>query len=70
MTLYTIYENLPDYPKKYVVRRWEIEDGPKHKSKPIAVVPSLTKARAKVPKGLDNLGHFEDDPPEIVEYWL
>jgi hypothetical protein len=70
---YAIYYNPKDYPGKYVVRRWAIQEGnpePVPDKDPMAVVDGLSEARKAVPAGLVRIQPHPEDDPVIVESWI
>lgn len=66
---YTIYKNPKDYPKKYVVRKWEIwAAGPKPGAH--FVCDTLEEARSKIPPGMVKFVRNPKDDPAIYETWV
>ena len=69
LPMWTVYENLKDYPGKYVARLWLVE--PKPEATNLAIIEdTLEGVRAKLPSGLYWLDRQKDDDPAIVEVWL
>src|SRR5438105_15366888 len=77
MGLYVIYQNVKDYPGKFLVKRWNLTSATAEadkvrarESQLVSVVDSLEEARKLVPAGLHNLGRRDHDDPLIVEAWI
>lgn len=67
---YTVYELPEDFPKHYVVRRWEVRRGGELVKTPFyRLGRTLEEARELVPPGLFPLMRHPDDPKPIVETW-
>ena len=69
---FTIYNNPPDHPDKFVVRGWSIHAGEVVHDKEItAVAHTLEEARSAVPPQQDHriIRDFTDSPM-IVESWI
>lgn len=70
---FTIYENPSDFPGKFVVRGWTINESGQLlvDAEPTAVVNTLVNARQAVPAdccAMLNRSHLDD--PVIKEVWL
>jgi hypothetical protein len=72
LELWVIYRHPNDYPKGFVVRRWQISD-----VRPVPVpdqafsrADSLEDARRLVPAGLVCMPRSRGDDPVIAEFWL
>jgi hypothetical protein len=71
LSIWTVYFDPKDHPEKYVVKRWEVGDGPDPRpTDDIFVSDSLPELRALIPPGMTMMGRFGDDDPCIVEVWL
>ena len=71
VSLWVIYENLGDYPGKWVVRRWNISAGQVlAEIVPVAVVSSYWAARQALPLGLVHIQRHPSDDPCLKEVWL
>lgn len=74
LTMFVIYWDPSDYPRKFVVREWRVSgDKPGElmaASKPTAVVDTVEEARAAVPPYLVKLACQDGDDPAIYETWL
>lgn len=67
---FTIYELPEDFPKHYVIRRWEIRKGGELMQTPFyRLGRTLDEAREHLPAGLYCLIRNPDDPRVIVETW-
>jgi hypothetical protein len=67
---FTIYELPEDFPKHYVVRRYEIRTGGEVvMTKFYRLGKTLDEARELVPGGLYCLTRHPQDPKVIVETW-
>ncbi|AWN05581.1 hypothetical protein SEA_JEFE_89 [Microbacterium phage Jefe] len=67
---YTIYDHPSDYPEKFVLRAWLVENGVVSAYEPVGLADSLEDARALVPNGRRKIGRLRDDDPAIVESWI
>ena len=72
---WTIYYDPLDYPGRYVVRRWVVDNSrfgpePKNDPKPCWVGETLEGARASLPPGLYLIPRFDTDAPPVVECWI
>ena len=66
MPLFTVYYNPDDFPGRFVVRLWDMEQ-----STPFAILgESLEDVRSKLPHGLHRLPRNTNDAPAIIETWL
>jgi hypothetical protein len=77
MSLYVIYQDVKDYPGKFLIKRWnltsataEVDQVRARESQLVGVVDSLEEARKLIPAGLHNLGRSQQDDPVIVETWI
>lgn len=72
LPMYVIYWNPSDYPRQFVVRRFDIHnDGTATVERsPRAVVNSLATARENVPPGLVCINRETADDPVIIETWF
>jgi hypothetical protein len=71
LIMYVIYCRPADYPDSYVVRRWGIGPGyERAEAVPLAVVPTLRRAREQIPLGLTHFRRQPGDDPVIVEVWF
>lgn len=70
LIVWTIYQNVIEYPGKFVMRAFRVTaDGPRPLSK-CAVANTLDDIRDMVPLGLYRLDRDPTDPPEILETWI
>ena len=72
MTQWVIYKHPREYPDRYVLREWHIDEGdpnPRMGSR-IELADELEEIRLFVPEGCVCLTRSEDDDPSIVEVWL
>ncbi len=68
---YCIYWDPSDYPKRFVVRRWSInEDGEPIPDPECIVRTRLTGARKVIPPGFVRIGRDKRDDKTIVEVWI
>jgi len=71
LALWTIYKGPADYPDKYVVRRFTIDEkGAVPDAAPAYVGESLHEARNAVPRGSEKLCASPDDAACILESWI
>ena len=71
MFQYVIYFNPSDYPRKYVVRMWEItSDGSIYAAATPWVHDTLEQARNAIPEWCALAGRAKEDDPCIVEVWI
>lgn len=71
--LHVIEREPPDYPDKWVVRRWRIGDNERWIDQtPVAVADTLEQARQMLqPRPKQNLGRYTDpDLPWVYEAWM
>lgn len=66
LSLYTIYFNPADFPNRFVVRRFEL-DQPKEI---LIVCHDLDTARKALPAGLIRTIRHPDDHISVIETWL
>jgi hypothetical protein len=65
--IYAIYDHPFDYPDEFVCRVWH---GMTAELKLFARGKTLAEVRAKLPRGVHNLGRLPEDDPKIVESWI
>ena len=71
LTIWTIYQNHPAHPGKFVVRAYDVLAGGRWAPRPeSAAFASLDEARATVPCGLYWMNRNPVDDPTIVETWI
>lgn len=71
LTIWTVYQNHPSAPGKFVVRAYDVLPGGKATARIEAFIrDSLDEARAAVPAGLYWMNRNPVDDPTIVETWL
>ncbi len=72
LIIYTIYKHPSDYPDKFVVRAWSIDqwNRPAPSEKPHAVTDTLQEARASIPPDFIFVAPSVSDDPVIVETWI
>jgi hypothetical protein len=69
--LYTVYENPADYPGKFVVRRFTIEQAHAVADRdPWFIGDTLHDARNSLPQGLTRIDRDPNDDPVILETWI
>jgi len=70
LELFTIYERPSDFPRWFVVRRWQVGAAWTFADPWLyAVGSNLMQVRAKIPPGLTRMV-FDRDAPCVVETWL
>ena len=63
-----IYDHPDDYPRHFVVRRWDIRaDNHVHMVEPVHLADTLDEARTLIPAGMVAMG---DPNPNVVEVWM
>ena len=67
---WVIYAHPKDYPNKFVVRRWIMENRQVCADATCILADTLEEARRHVPSGFINFGRFDGDDPVICEVWL
>lgn len=70
---FVIYREPPDYPDKYVVRRWLIEGGERYVEQiPFSITDTLESARRSIqPVPRRSMGRYEDpEDPSVFEAWM
>lgn len=68
---YCIYWNTSDFPKKFIVRRWTLDDvGNLEPDQNCKVFTRLTGARKSIPPGKIRIGRDVRDDASIVEVWI
>lgn len=69
--MFVVYENPPDSPGQFVVRRHAIVDGvPVADARATYVGRSLEDARAAIPPGRSRMARHPQDERPIVELWI
>jgi hypothetical protein len=72
LAMWTVYDHPPDYPDKFIARRFEVDrDGPRV-TPSIIIADDLDKLRHALcfEMGLTVLTRSPEDDPCIVETWL
>lgn len=67
---WTVYDHPADFPDKFVVRGWRVENGLAVALEDVVIVDTLDEARAAIPEGLRAIPRLKDDDPVIVESWI
>jgi hypothetical protein len=70
LTVWTVYCNPHDYPRKWVLRGFDIGPGWTRPHTECVVVETLEKVRAALPPGLTRLPRNHDDDSAIYETWI
>jgi len=73
VTHYCVYYNPPDYPGKFVLRRWFIvgSGSPKPNQLPDMIEDNYAPIETHLQRlGLHRLERFQNDDPCIKEVWL
>lgn len=72
LPLFVVYENLKDFPGKYVVRLHRIDRVPGEvKATPYCVIKdSLEEVRQAIPKNLYRFGRESSEDPAVIEKWI
>ena len=70
LSQWVIYDHPKDYPKHYVVRRWDIGRFGVMPDQKAILANSLSEARANLPPGLYRMARYQDDDPAILEVWM
>lgn len=65
-----IYDHPKDYPDKFVVRRWDIEDGMTTPNSRCDLAGSLDDARLFIPPGMVRVPPLSGDDTVIAEVWI
>ncbi len=66
VVFYVLYENPPDYPLKFVLRKWWDQTPAKN---PICVTTNLLDALAYLPSNVRCLGRKMGEDPVIKDVW-
>lgn len=70
LTVWTVYKNPDDYPRKWVLRAHDIGPAGTRPRAECIVRDSLEEIRAEVPPGLYRLNRAGADEPAIFESWV
>lgn len=72
MSFWVIYDHPRDYPDHIMMRVWKVVPG---NPNPVPqgdarLFDNIEQARESLPKGLYNIGRYEQDDPNIAEVWI
>ncbi len=72
LSMWLVYDHLPDYPNNYVARRWIVGKGEGEKpTGDMMICPDLEAIRSLLHShGLVPLPRHPSDDPKIVESWI
>jgi hypothetical protein len=70
LEMFVIYNSPRDYPGKFVLRRWIIDEGTSKPDDSAIIADTLEAIRAAVPFGMFRLERDPQDEPQIVESWV
>jgi hypothetical protein len=70
LEMFVIYENAQDYPAKFVVRRFVIENDMAIPTNLHWIGETLEEARKSLPPHCARLERDTNDEPQIVESWI
>lgn len=66
LPLLVVYNDPKDYPGKYVMRLWNVDESTDH----VIVKDSLDEIHNSIPSRFFNLGRNQHDDGSIVEVWI
>lgn len=70
LSIWTIFHNPIDFPRKFVVRRFIMVDVGAFPTPDHSVHDTLDQARDAVPQGKVCISRNDEDEPQVVESWV